>query len=115
MEPSQYLLTLLLTGLLGSVILVVAFFVILRFLVECPECGTKMSRRAKHCQQCGESLHLRTVLPDQPSHRSSSDTIELKPSGLHSEHSVEQIYREIQALEPLERAKLNQRLRRPRP
>jgi len=116
MEPSQFLITLLLTGAVGSVFGISAFFFVLCLCVKCPECGTRGSRRAKHCQQCGEPLKKLPGTRQESSVRKPSASQRMTEDYLLVSTPVDSLYRMICGLRPEQRESLNRRLREmPRP
>lgn len=110
MEPSQFLITLLVTGAVGSIIGVTVFFLVLRLLIKCPECGTRGSRRANHCHQCGERLKKLPLTRQESSVLKSSAAERAIENCVLASSAVDSLYRTICALRPDERESLNRRL-----
>lgn len=111
MEPSQFLITLLLTGAVGSVIGISAFFIVLRLFIKCPECGTRGSCQAKHCHQCGVQLKKLPLTQQEPSVRKSDANRPTMENCLLGSNAVDSLYRTIRNLRPEQRESLNRRLR----
>lgn len=108
MTPPQFLVTLILTGLFGSVVLVALFFGVLRLFIRCPSCRTRTSRRARHCHECG----VRLAPPgsgrgDWPAGAQARAGEPVTAGSL----ALDALFEQITALDTEQRACLNDRLR----
>lgn len=115
MDPSHFLLTLVLTGILGSITLVAVFIGLLSVFVKCPGCDSRTLLRARHCHQCGIRLPERPLpIVSGPVVGPSRIVRAARPGSTMdetNENSIEILYQRILDLDPEQRGQLNRRLR----
>lgn len=110
MEPSQILITVLLAGAAGSVLLTFLFFLVASTFMKCPECRARVSRKSSYCGKCGGAIDPERAPLTEKTQR---PTVPASPTTTtHSlDGELSQTFQLVCQLSPENRARLTELMR----